>query len=499
MSNLSKKIKRSFTTGKFAKGTNTFILIVVAVAIMVLANVLLEQLPLNIDTTAEGLYTLTDTTKKVLSELEEKIQIYALYDRVAGEADTGEGGRAEVIKILDLYDQSSKIDVEYIDLDKNPNFLPNTVGDTAAQNYAEGDVMVKCGDKIRRIDETDMYVVTQQTYNYFYTYNVTNGIQAETKLTSAICKVTSDVPVVYWSVGFGETAMSKYSTLIGYLEDSGFDFMELDLKTEIVPEDACCIMFVGPTEDINDSAYDKLERWLNKGHSAFFFMDMKSLTDEHVIYNDFTAFNKLFANYGITIEKTVVEETGDYKIANSGSDVIFKTNTRAVGSLEKMTKSTIYMLNSRSLDVDNDSDEFIEAEAIIQTSSGATAKGLDNENNTRSGISYVAASGKRDNGTTYSRICVFGTSWSFCDMALSYYGATAGEQTILTSMTWMDLQATSNVGDSIEAKEYSNIYNSSYVSVTETQLKVIVAIVMVALPIIIVLLGVIIWFRRRHL
>ena len=65
-------------------------------------------------------------------------------------------------------------------------------------------------------------------------------------------------------------------------------------------------------------------------------------------------------------------------------------------------------------------------------------------------------------------------------------------------MKWMDLEIAPNVGDDIEAKKYNNMI-STYVEVSEKEIKTIVAIVIIVIPVIILAIGVIIWLRRRHL
>ena len=66
--NFSEKTKR-----RFRYGTNSIILMAVVIAVAVLVNVLLEQLPMSADLTKESLYSITDTTKKVLSELDRDV------------------------------------------------------------------------------------------------------------------------------------------------------------------------------------------------------------------------------------------------------------------------------------------------------------------------------------------------------------------------------------------------------------------------------------------
>ncbi len=479
---------------KLSKNTNWFITLFGVIAICLIVCYIVELLPstmTTVDLTTEKMYTLTDTTKKVLDELEEEVTIYALYDRLVGEADASNTGKAELVRLLDMYDAYQKVNVKYVDLDKNPSFLKNTVGEAQASLYTSDDYIVKCGDNLRRVEDSELYV--NETYQYYYTY--TSGIQAESKFTSSILKVLETPPVIYYSTDFGESDISNYKMLVSYIEDSGYDFMPVSLKTDAIPEDAACIMFFGPSEDLTDSVLDKMDRWLKKGNNAFFFMDVKDFKTGAFFYNDFTYFNKLFANYGIKIEKTLVKEADNI---SDKSDIIFTANTNAAGALEKQpNKFTFYAANARSINVDNMSD-YVEAEAFIKTSTKATSISVDDDNNTRTGEAVIAASGICKEGLQNSKICVFGSSMSFTDMVLTYFGAENPKSIMKYSMEWMNMGSKSNVGDSIEAKTY-NSGITSIVNATQNQVKVFTILTMIVIPAVILIIGIVVFIRRRHL
>ena len=490
-----KKIKDLVSGRRFAKNTNLIVLVVVFVAIFVLLNLLAELVPA-IDNTTGKIFTLTDVSREVLGDLKEDVTIYALYDRVEGEAETGPGKRAEQVKILDLYDAYPRVTVKYVDLDRSPSFLANTVGESAQSNYSKNDFIVKCGSKVRQVAARDIYVTETQTYNYFYQYVVTTGIQAETKFTSAILKVLHDTPVIAYSVGFGESPQSDYKSLLGYISDSGYDIVSVDLRTEDIPENAAGMMFFGPKTDLTVAAMDKLQRWLSKGHGAYFFMDVKSVTDRSVINDKFERFGEVFRDYGISLERNIVEEDSAYAVP-SKDDRVLKTQTSMNGALENLSKTLFYVCNTRALELDNTS-SMHEAEALISTSSGAKAISIDNEA-VRTGVSVVAASGKSYVGTAVSKICVFGSSQAFLETQIGYDNNILAANAIMSaSMKWMDLEPKSNVADSIEAKEYNNGIKSAVI-VTETQMRIIVVVTMIAVPALILLAGFIVWLVRRHL
>lgn len=486
--------KKSGFHRKLAKRTNLIIFVAVAVVAFVLLNLVAQFIP-NIDSTTGGIFTLTDISKKVLSELDSNVTIYALFDRVEGEAETGPGKRAEQVLILDLYDKYPRVSVEYVDLDRNPSFLLKTVGEQASSNYKKNDFIVKCGDNIRHLTSTDLYATETQTYQYYYQYEVTVGIQAETKFTSAIIKVTGEIPVICYSTGFGEMPRKNYSSsILEYIENNGFDVEEIDIRTSDIPEEAACMIFMGPTQDLTGEARDKLDRWLKAGHSAFFFMDVKSIYEDKIIYNDFENFGEILVSYGISLEKTLVEETDDVSVSGSEGQA-FKAKTRGVGAFEKLESTEIYIMNTRSLNLDNMTDT-AEAEPLIQTSKNAKAVAIENENDSRSGISVVAASGKKDIGVNTSRIVVFGSSGTYSDAALGMLGSDAPQKTISAALRWMDLEVKSNVADSIQAKAYNNGVKTAVV-ISENAMRVHTIIVMIAIPLLILGAGFAVWLTRR--
>lgn len=481
---------------KISKNTNWVITLVAVIAIVFILCYIVGLLPsslTNIDMTTEKLYTLTDTTKKVLGELDQKVTIYALYDRLTGEQDVASMGKAEIVRILDLYDESPSVDVQYVDLDRNPAFLKNKVGDSLASSYTNEDYIVECGDNVRKVENDSLYA--SEVIEEYYTY--VSGLQAERKFTSAILKVIETPPVIYYSTDFGEQDIRYYSKITDFIENSGYDLKPIELKTQDIPEDATSLVFFGPTGDITDEVLNKVDRWLKKGYSAFFFMDIKNFRDGKIIYDDFKYFNTLFANYGIALEKTIVEGDDETTI-KSGDVSVIKASTSIAGSLEKLSSSMeFYAMNSRSLILDN-MGQYSEAEAIVKTTSGAKSISVDNENESRNGQAVLAASGKCTAGTKTSRICVFGSSHSFLDAMAQMFGSTTTQTVLSTSMEWMDMGVNENIGDTIEVKKYNSIMTSR-VEATENQVKTIAIISIFVVPGIILIIGIIVFIRRRHL
>ena len=488
------------------KRTNFGIFIAIAVIAFVLLNLLAQFIP-NIDATTGGIFTLTKTTEDVLNGLDQNVTIYALYDEVTGRSDVGAKGRAEQMGILDKYDAFSKVKVEYVDLDKRPGFLKSVVGEEKAANYSKNDYLIKCGDKVRHVSTSEIYstVAYEDTENYYGTQIYTTGIKLETKLTSAIIKVTSETPVICYSTGFGEYKQSRFSHLLDYIGYNGYDIEEINLKEQTIPENAVCIVFMGPKEDMGSTVSENLKKWLGEGNAAFFFMDVQDYDSGNMIYNDFTNFRSIFKEFGLDIEKTKIDESNERKLINQSGDNIFYAETLSTGALENLKNLKVNIKNTRSIDVTEKKgqyDTFTPA-AIIKTSRDAKIESVENENKSYVSEAVIAASSEAY--TSYStkvnamaKIVLFGSSQSFMNAFLEEFGTESARQIMNESMRWMELDIKANVADSIEAKQYNNGVKSAVV-VTQNEMTAITIVVMIVVPLLIIAAGFIIWLYRRHM
>lgn len=223
-----------------------YILLIAAVLIVfIVVNVLLERLPMSVDLTANDQFSITSETKEILKNLNEDVEIIALYDRVKGMADTK---RAEVIRILDLYDAYSRVTVSYVSLDSNPNIINDTVGQANAAAYSEGDYIVKSGKRTKRIAANDMFETDTQYISNIIPVTYATGNQTELKVSTAVRYVTREsIPNLYVSTGLQETDKSNYSKIFEDLDNMNILVKELNLsQVEAIPEDAGAIVFLSP-------------------------------------------------------------------------------------------------------------------------------------------------------------------------------------------------------------------------------------------------------------
>lgn len=224
-------------------------MIAIAVAIVVIVNLIMGELPstwTSIDLTFEKLYSLTETSKEFIAAMDEDVTIYVLNKQENEDVTLG-----ETLRRFD--DLSDHITVEYVDPDVNPRF---------ASQYT--DTSINYNSLIVVSDKRSKVIDYNNIYEMDYNYNTT-GYDGEGQITSALNYVLSDeMPKVYMTEGHGELTFS--STFTAALEKGNIDYETINLMdVDTVPEDAACVIINGAVSDFSTDDRDKVISYLDNG------------------------------------------------------------------------------------------------------------------------------------------------------------------------------------------------------------------------------------------
>ncbi|MCR5426250.1 MAG: Gldg family protein [Lachnospiraceae bacterium] len=289
---------RQLRFGAFSTG-----MIVVAVAIAVLVNALVRQLPEEktvIDVTSNRLYTLTDQTREYVDTMAEDVTIY-----VWSAEDSMD---QTVVKTLDRYASlSDHIRVEYVDPRVNPRFYTS---------YAEsaptaGSLIVVSDLRSKVIEASDLYESTyayDESSYYGYSEQVT-GYDAEGQITAALNYVLSeDMPVVYLITGHGERSLeTSYTSALAKANVTSESLHLMDV--DAIPDDAAALMILGPTSDLSADDVEKVTAYLERGGKVMITLTM---TEEEL-----PNLQSLLAYMGLSTESgIVVEESAEHYYRN---------------------------------------------------------------------------------------------------------------------------------------------------------------------------------------
>lgn len=238
-----REIGEAFAGRQARLGTLAAASIVVVLAILAAINYLGMRHNKRWDLTAAKQFSLSDQTRKVLSDLKEPVQA-----RVFARSDDFQRYRDR----LDEYRYISKqLNVDYIDPEKKP---------AAAQQYG---------------------VTALGTVAFTYkgrTEKVTSD--GEQELTNALVKVIQGrQPKVYFTAGHGEKDTSSserggYSAISNALTSDNFVVDRLVLAQQNgVPADADVVVIAGPKTDFLGGEVDALKAYLGKGGKVLVMLD----------------------------------------------------------------------------------------------------------------------------------------------------------------------------------------------------------------------------------
>ena len=283
-------------TGRIALRGGGYSLAVTAVvlAICVAVNVLAGLLPTSAtryDISAAKLYSVTSSTKAVLSGLTDDVTIYWIVQ--AGQEDS------VIENLLGKYESlSDHITVEV----KNPDVYPTFAAQYTDETVANNSLVVACGDRSRYIAYDDIY---QQEVDYS-TYSASYSFDGEGQISSAIDYVTrEELPQVYRLTGHGEADLSEVFS--GQLTKDNIEVTDFSLLTENgVPEDADCVLIYAPESDISEEEVTLLADYVSGGGKL---LVLAGPTQDGTLTNLYS----LLESRGVTaVDGIVVESDSQY-------------------------------------------------------------------------------------------------------------------------------------------------------------------------------------------
>ena len=487
------KRRYSVSVKHLSAGAYSTGMIAVVVAVVAVINVIVGEMPSTwtaIDLTIQKLYSLTDTTKEFVKTIDEDVTIYVMVNEANQDTLVGQ--------TLTRYDElSDHITVEYVDPTVNPRFHQQYTDSYISMNS----LIVVSEKRSKVIDASDLYA---STYNYEYNTSTTTGYDAEGQITSALAYVTSDdTPVIYMTEGHGEYSLS--SSFTDGLVKLNADYETINLMNyDAVPEDASCLFINGPLSDFSTDDKDKVIAYLERGGNVVI---VTAYAD-----GSMTNFEDILAYMGLEVaEGMVVEQNKNYYYQSPYyllPDVSYSTYTadmytsyyafapfargiRIVDEEAEDMSYTTFMETSEEafskVNLTNTSDmKYVEGEDIM----GPFGIGVKAVKEVPAG-SGDDASAETDSTaeTVDATMIVIGCENFFTDDAnMMVSGA---NQMVFNNI--MGSFSEHEVSVSVPVKDYE----VSYLTVPQSSAISIGVTVTVILPVGCLVLGFVIWFRRR--
>ena len=245
-------VLRFFVSRQVRYGTNVGVTVLLVIGIAVIANIIVVQrFDKFTDWTGDKIYTLSDQTKKILHGLDREVQVVAFFSLNATN-DQLARDRQRAKDLLEMYQrETDKLTVEFVD---------PYAGAMKSQEYGiqfDGTTVFESGEARERLTTVD-----------------------EQKFTSAMLKVVRDELVkIYFLTGHEEQTIDDidqkgYSQTKEELEKQNYRVETLSLTTQPeVPADCAALIVPGPKAPLMAHEVNAISKYLDKDGKLFLMLD----------------------------------------------------------------------------------------------------------------------------------------------------------------------------------------------------------------------------------
>lgn len=475
---------RKFSRRSLLYSGNTVLVVVLVLAILGLANYFLAKHNHRWDFTAAKVHSLSDQSITVLKALKTDVSFKGFFRG-------GNYGRAAMENLLKIYAyHSPRVHYEFVDPDKNPG-LVKRYGVTQ-----DGTTILEVGDKESRITTT-----------------------TEEDVTNALIKATrARKKAIYFLEGHGEgsidaTGDDSYAMAKTELEKLGYEVKKQNLAlADRFPQDCALLVVPGPQKDLLPNEYETIKAYIQDGGRALFLVDPETAT----------LLPLLLADYGFKLENDIVVDTvsrllgGDYFMP-----VVSEYEPHAI--TDKFGYATFFPY-ARSVEVGETKPEGATVTELAKTSPNSWSEreldqkeGKFNPAKDRQGPIGLAAvsefkvkpaapspapaeakpgepapaapEAKKETAEKDARVAVIGDSDFIKNR---YYGLSGNGNFFLNVANWLTEEA-----DLIAIQPKTQTPRT--IQLTPSQGRLIFLVSIVILPLLVLLLGVSVWVRRRSL
>jgi gliding motility-associatede transport system auxiliary component len=447
---------------KYAAYATTYILVVIAV--IVVANVLADRHNKSFDATSNKRYSLSDQTAKIVKGLKQGVTI--TYFNQSTRFRDGKD-------LLDQYaNLSPKVRVEYVDPDKEPQ----RAREAGIKNF--GTAVVQVGAK-----KEEAKSLTEE--------GITGAFIRDLKSnTRTVCFVT----------GSGEhqidnsdrEGLSRFKDLVA---KDNYESKSIDLlqKAE-VPSDCTTLVIAGPTRNYEQPEVDAIKKYVEEGGRALLMLDPPlKLGRSEIADND--ALTNLLQGWGVTMNKDLILDLNPIgQIAGLGPQVALVTSYSSQPIVSEMKGTATGFPLARSMDIKNADkttvEKLFDSSGTSLATSNLSSPAVDiRDPKNKKGPLTIAAAGTYNTGKENSpgRFVVIGSStWA----ANRFIGFNGNDDLALNAINWL-----SSDEDLISIRPKPQ--DDRHITMTRSQLNWVRVTSQFVLPLVIVVAGVGVWWKRR--
>lgn len=488
---------------KLKRGGVTTLMAVIFIAIVVVVNILVgaltERFPsMNVDLTAEKLNTLSDQALEIAKSVENETNIYLigteeayLQNRLGAQYAQYGMDYSQVATLAEkLQEANPKIHTEFIDPDTNPKFI----SDHAEDELTSGCVLLETEARHRVLDISDLFAMrSNQT-----TYQQEIVSQVDSALAGALEQVNmQNVPLIAVATGHNEmlnsTALSAFNDL---MERQNFEVREIDFLTEEIPAETQVLMIPTPQNDYTTEEIEKLRAYLDDDSSE---AHKTILVTFHTTQEKLPKLEGFLEEWGFSLGEGMVAETDESRMMAAYPSFML-VNAKQDKVLTDGSYQNLAVRESRPMSLLFSNNNNIAAYPLWSTADSAYVyvdeSSAENPEIGEQTVAAMADTYKSINGDNWRRsVVVFGSSFVFTDSFISApaYGDSNYIRDLLQYATGTDGSQVT-----VQTKQVQ----TRVLDVSAPQSTVVLlglGVFTIGIPLVIVVIGLVVFLKRRHL
>ena len=460
---------------KISSSVMVVVMVSVIIAFNVFVTVLTEKFPIKLDMTPNKIFSLSNSTKDYLKNYKTPTEIFIL----ASKADEDSFVKSALSKYAT---ESSSIILTNVDPKTNPTFGQKYISD--GESLSEKYIIVDGGERYKIFSLNDLYNINQRT-------GKATAINVESRITSALRYIASESEMnAYIITGHNEI---DSSSMISALEDENYIVKELNLLKEEIPTDASILIELSPAHDMTVSETAKLDSYLANGGHVHFYFDVQHSEGLNNMYD-------YLSKWGIQVNDSVAVEKSSSNILSVGegrtlliSEIQSDDMTDAIIDSKRLIT---YFPYSKTLTKLFDNSNFITVKPLLVTTKSAYGTSdyekltQEDTNETEELNIGMLASNSQNRSSVY----VSGTSMllDFPRETVSLTYGFANYDYFLNICSYMQ----GNKGG-YTASPKSLMTDT--LSINPVSVYTIGILFVILIPTAILITGIVVWFKRRHL
>ena len=465
------------------KISQTLILVIIILAVYIGISLLLKKVVLpEIDFTTNKVYSISTETKDKIKNIDKEIKVMLI--------NYGTAEKESVVNFIERYIEINKnIKIEKIDdLASRSDIMAKH-----SLNPTDSLIVISCGQNEKELYESDLYTFDYATYKQID--------RTEEAVTNAIVNVTrQEKTKIYFMSNHLMYSTQYYTKIIQDLEEEANEVENLDIlvKGEI-PTDCECLVISTLKEDLTEQEKNIIISYIHDGGNILL------MCGPNINNASLNNFQLVLDEYGLEIEKGVIFEGDTSKIVSGYPDFIVCDiqDTTLTSKLDMNLKIGLLDAGKLILNQDKANELGIKYETLAKTSEKAFLRtNLNQQSVSRTALDseeqecIVSAIATKTIENKESKLVIFSNELFAMDMPIQNNGYQSyayqycnNEDMVLNSISYLtEREDTITIRKEGEEQSYT---------VTEKQHQII-TIIIFGLPILIIILGIIVWQVRRR-